>query len=260
MKLIVDIDEAHLATLKTELERNSVLKCTVHKSIDSKMPFLDVDIDDSGGKFITQVYRKQTNLNGSSECPARYKTSVMRAYVRRALNTCSTWGLIHQELERLKQIFANNGYDQNVVEQEIRRMLDTRLAQELSADDTTCITHKLWYKGTMSSSYKTEEKILRNIVSRNCIPVNAEDKIALNIFCQSPRVSGMVMKNSLSCVPSMLRSTNVVYKFKCTLGDCARLPNSNYIGHTSTRVSRRITMHLQEGPPLATLTSVKASP
>ena len=255
--VFVDIqDEAHLATLKTELERNSVLKFTVDKSIDSKMPFLDVDVDGSGGSFITQVYRKQTNtghcLNGRSECPARYKTSVIRAYVRRALKTCSTWELIHQELERLKQIFANNGYDQNAVEQEIRRMLDTRLVQEQgpSADGTTGTTHKLWYKGTMSSSYKTDEKILRSIVSRNCIPANANDKITLNVFYQSPRVSGLVMKNNLSCVPSLLRSTNVVYKFKCTLGDCARLPNSTYIGHTSTTVSRRITMHLQEGGPL----------
>ena len=72
----------------------------------------------------------------------------------------------------------------------------------------------------------------------------------MNIYYQSPRVSGMVMKNNLACVPSLLKETNVVYRFKCTLGDCARLPNSTYIGHTSTTVSRRITMHLQDGAPL----------
>ena len=252
--VFVDVqDEAHLDTLKAELERNSVLKFTVDKSIDNKMPFLDVDVDGSRGNFVTQVYRKQTNtghcLNGRSECPVRYKTSVIRAYVRRALKACSTWELIHQEFERLKQIFANNGYDQEMVEQEIQKMLDARRAQDPTPPDAELngATHKLWYKGTMSSSYKTEEKILRDIVSRNCIPVNANDKITLNVYYQSPRVSGMVMRNNLACVPSLLKATNVVYRFKCTIGDCARLSNSTYIGHTSTTVSRRITMHLQDG-------------
>ena len=57
------------------------------------------------------------------------------------------------------------------------------------------------------------------------------------------------MKNNLSHVSSLLRSTNVVYKFKCSTGDCAHRNNSSYIGHTVTTMSRRITMHLQDGAP-----------
>ena len=47
----------------------------------------------------------------------------------------------------------------------------------------------------------------------------------------------------------MLKMTNVVYEIKCPFGECARQPNSSYIGYTTTTLSRRITMHLQEGAP-----------
>ena len=40
-----------------------------------------------------------------------------------------------------------------------------------------------------------------------------------------------------------------IYSYKCTLGDCALRPNCNYIGLTTTTLSRRITMHLQNGGP-----------
>ena len=48
---------------------------------------------------------------------------------------------------------------------------------------------------------------------------------------------------------STLKQTNVVYHYNCTLGDCALLPRSAYIGQTTTSLSRRITMHLQQGGP-----------
>ena len=100
------------------------------------------------------------------------------------------------------------------------------------------------------TSYKKEEKAIRDILKRNCIPRHNEEELKLVVYYKSPTVSNLVMKNNLSDVPSLLRSTNVVYKFKCPSGDCAHQPNSTYIGHTTTTMSRRITMHLQDGAPL----------
>ena len=54
----------------------------------------------------------------------------------------------------------------------------------------------------------------------------------------------------MSSDPTALKQTNVVYHYKCTLGDCALLPCSGYIGNTTTSLTRRITMHLQQGGPL----------
>ena len=100
----------------------------------------------------------------------------------------------------------------------------------------------------MTSAYKKDEKVLRDIVYRNCTPVAPYDKIKLIIYYQAPSTSKLVMTNDLSRDACDLKATNVVYEFQCPLGDCARRKCS-YIGYTTTTLSRRITMHLQNGAP-----------
>ena len=99
----------------------------------------------------------------------------------------------------------------------------------------------------MSDSYRTDERILREIIYRNCEPVQQSDKLELTIFYRSPKISNLVMQNNLSRDTSTLKQTNVVYQFNCTYGDCAHQQNGTYIGHTTTSLGRRLTMHLQEG-------------
>ena len=116
-------------------------------------------------------------------------------------------------------------------------------------EETTGKTISLFYKGNMSTAYETDEKTLRDIVSRNCMPTNPQDNIKLTIYYKSPKVSGLIIKNNLSTDNSPLKANDVVYQFKCPFGDCARRSNATYIGHTTTSLSRRITMHLQDGAP-----------
>ena len=102
--IFVDMnDEVHLASLKMALEEHSVLRFTTELSINGKMPFLDVHIDASDKSFTTSVFRKPTDpgrcMSGDSECPDKYKESVIRAYINRAIKHCSTWPLLHQELQ-----------------------------------------------------------------------------------------------------------------------------------------------------------------
>ena len=74
-------NEDHLQQLKERMQASSVLTFTYELSINSKIPFLDVDIKSHDGQFVTDVYRKTTNdgklLNAKSECPDRYKSSVI---------------------------------------------------------------------------------------------------------------------------------------------------------------------------------------
>ena len=49
----------------------------------------------------------------------------------------------------------------------------------------------------------------------------------------------------------MLQKTNVIYKFKCPLGDCISDNNNIYVGLTSTTLSRRLTMHLSDTSSIA---------
>ena len=84
-----------LRLLKKKMEEMSVLKFTIEESENNRIAFLDLDIDSSHGTFKTTVYRKPTDagrcMNGKSECPDRYRHSVIRAYVRRAIKCCNSW-------------------------------------------------------------------------------------------------------------------------------------------------------------------------
>ena len=110
--IFVDVqNDEQLQKLKQELEKEPILGFTTERSVDNKLPFLDVAVDAPAGHYETDVYRKPTNsvncLSGKSECPDRYKRSVVRAYVHRAFKHCSTWAALHQELQRVRQLLAD---------------------------------------------------------------------------------------------------------------------------------------------------------
>ena len=254
--IFVDVyNEEQLLSVKTALEKHSVLKFTTETSISHKIPFLDVSVDASDGSLVTSVYRKPTDtghcLNGESECPDIYKESVIHAYINRAIKHCSSWPLLHQEHQRTKQILVNNNYSFSDIDKIIKRQLH----KHLSATTHTTSRHEephrvnLFYRGSMSSAYKKDEKVLRSIVRRNCTPIGPFNEIKLTIYYQTPSTSKLVMTNNMSRDASDLKATNVVYEFQCPIGDCARRNNSSYISHTTTTFSRRMTMHLQNGAP-----------
>ena len=250
--ILVEVsDTASLQRLKSRLEEVSGLSFTVEDSIENSINFLDVNIDYKDGNYITSVYRKPTDngrcLNGKSECPDRYKSSVVRAYVHRALKHCSTWPLVHQELQRIKQVLVNNNYDLATIDQQIQATIDKYVNSTQTSDQGNTIN--IYYKNQMTTSYKAEESALKNIIRRNCKPTNPEDRINLSIYYQSPTTTSLIISNNMARDKSPLKQSNIVYHFKCNKGDCALLPTSGYIGYTTTTLSRRLTMHLQSGGP-----------
>ena len=88
------------------MQAASVLNFTYEISVNGKIPFLDVSVKSQHGHFVSDVYRKTTNagklLNAKSECPARYKSSVIVGGIRRAHKICSSRDLFNQELQRLR--------------------------------------------------------------------------------------------------------------------------------------------------------------
>ncbi|XP_068226495.1 uncharacterized protein [Palaemon carinicauda] len=117
-----------LENLRRTFENNSVLQFTLENSVDNSLPFLDVLISSTNEGFHTTIYTKPTNLgmclNGESECPARYKASTIKAFVRRALIHCLSWTDTHKELERATQVLINNGYTNKQVQCEVRAAID----------------------------------------------------------------------------------------------------------------------------------------
>ena len=101
----------------------------------------------------------------------------------------------------------------------------------------------------MSTCYRTEERIIKDILKRGITTVDPEDKIDFNIYYRNSKTSSLIMKNDINhAIKTPLKMDHVVYKYTCPYGDC-KLRNNMYIGMTTTSLSRRLTMHLQNGTP-----------
>ena len=240
-------DDEHLAAIIRQLETNSVLSFTYERQQDNCLSFLDVTVQATPNKYVTSVYVKPTNfgrtLNAKSECPSKYKNSVLRAFVTRAVKTSSTYELMHSEFNRTKQLLVNNGYTNTEIDEEIHKQLDKHQRQQTTQNSASKV-HHVYYKNFMSSQYKTDEQILKSIVKKNTVCNKHDEQLQINIYYQSRKTRQLVMQNSPATAQESNR-TNVVYKYTCPHEDC-RSRDNNYVGATTTTLSRRLTMHIQE--------------
>lgn len=182
-------------------------------------------------------------MNAKSECPDRYKTSVVRAFIRRAHTHCSSYALLHSELSRMKQVLVNNGYSNSEIDEEIKTYMEKERNVAPKKKENTI---RLYYRSFMSSAYKVDERVIRGIIFDNVTCTNKNDTLDLTIYYTTKKTSSLIMKNNITASKDTLKMTNVVYKFCCPIEDC-RLHSVGYIGATTTSLSRRLTMHLQEG-------------
>jgi hypothetical protein len=243
--VVRDVD--HLHQLKIALENNSVLKFTYEQSTNNRLNFLDVRVDGSCGTYTTSVFKKPTNtgayLNANSECPERYKSGTITALIHRTYKISSTWELFTQTINELKQTLVNNGYSNSIFDGILKKYLEKTFSIASNSNNNGT-THVLYYRNQMSTGYKTDEKVLKQIIKNNINCNNSRDKLQLSIYYKNSRTSSLVMKNSPPA-PADLKRTNVVYQYTCHIENC----ESHYIGMTTTTLSRRLTMHLRSGAP-----------
>ena len=94
---------------------------------------------------------------------------------------------------------------------------------------------------------------MKTLIHKNIPPTDPNKKIELIIYYNKFKISNLVIRNNSSPSIGVLQKTNVIYKFKCPLGDCISDNNNNniYVGLTSTTLSRRLTMHLSDTSSIA---------
>jgi hypothetical protein len=112
----------------------------------------------------------------------------------------------------------------------------------------TGTTHVVYYCNQMSTAYRTDERVLRDLIDQNVRCTSADDQLRLVIYYKNKKTRNLLMQNSLS-KPSDLQRTNVIYEFSCPTEGCKLLRNVKYVGMTTTTLSRRLTMHLSSGAP-----------
>ena len=243
----------NLMSLKTELERTSVLKFTHELSVDKKLPFLDVLVHLENDCFKTSVYHKPTDagacLNANSECPERYKISVLSSYLKRAYAVCSDWTAFNSELDRIKQTLVNNGYSNSFVDKHTRRFLSTVQNQRASIQNHDTNTKMLYYKNQMSDKYVQDEHAVKQIIRDNVKVKNPSDRLKFVIYYQNIKSCNLVMKNNMyKKTERQTARSRVVYEFKCIERQCIDAnPAQRYIGQTQCSLSRRLSMHLFSG-------------
>ena len=71
------------------------------------------------------------------------------------------------------------------------------------------------------------------------------------IYDNKFKTSDLIISNNSSPSTELLDRTNVVYLFKCPLGDSVSNENNTYVGLTITTLSRRLTMHLNDSSSIA---------
>ena len=250
--IYTDAHHELLLEIKKSMEDNSVLKFTYEESQNGQLPFLDILTIYNNDNFSSRVYVKPTDagicLNGNSECPDRYKETVILNYVKRAWTTCSSYEYFENELLRVKQLLVNNSYSNKLIDKTIKSFLDKVNNPTRTTDENIEITN-VFYKNFMNSSYKVDEKVLKKIIKDNVQSKNENHKINVVIYYNNLKTMNMVMRNNLTLNKRELSQFNIIYEFKCPKDECIRQQNINnaYLGYTECTLSRRLSMHLQNG-------------
>ena len=167
--LVVD-DENELLTIKNKWTENSVLSFT-HEHYHNKLAFLDVLLEIKEGSLQTSVNVKATNsgevLNYKSECSEKYKKGVITNLLHRGYKTSSSIEIYNQEINRLKQLLANNNYPMKLVDNCVNSFLQSKLNNESNnLDDKT--KNKIYYKNQMNGQGKKDEKVIKRYHQAKC--------------------------------------------------------------------------------------------
>ena len=70
----------------------------------------------------------------------------------------------------------------------------------------------MFYENQITKANKIDERVIKNIVSRNVQCSNANDRLNLIIYYKNKKSKQLVIKNSLGEKRSQLQHTNVIYE------------------------------------------------
>ena len=231
--LEIEKDDEDLLTELNNLHPS--LQFTCKKEEGSKLPFLDVHVqkalstegEDVCTVFETTIYRKPTftglYTRWDSFTAERYKTNLIRCLVNRAVRICSS-NLLSMEIEKVKQIFCNNGYPLAIIDRVVESTLNKKVRP--FGPQKCPVYLRLPWKGKRPAD-------------------SVERAVAKAVHSAYPTCAVKVVYGSQPAFPSCvkdvlptLQKSNVIYLFKCWCG-------SQYVGKTTQRLENRVQQHLQ---------------
>lgn len=188
--------------------------------------FLDLKIDITTGTHVFEIYRKETFsdniIPANSRHPNSHKLSCFHSMIHRLLNIPLQEDAFRKEVQIIKKIASNNGYDQTMVENMLRRK-EKQMVQHLiyptRLENETLTTkwRRIPYMGNIST------KIANKLSKRNIRPA---------FYTQNNL--GKLLKEQ----PKMDRENrNGIYKWDCDT--CSAV----YVGQTGRAFGVRLKEH-----------------
>ena len=111
---------------------------------NGKFSFVDIEVSQRKGKFVTTVYRKPTfsgvYTHFESFLPTIYKFGMVYTLAYRCFKICSDWTKFPEEVSILKQIIFENGYSLSSIDTCFKTSVDklfTKRPQLITIDKKT---------------------------------------------------------------------------------------------------------------------------
>ena len=213
------------------------ISLTIQNEKGNRMSFLDVNIIREKDKFTTSVYRKPTftriYIHFDSFLPCSNKIGLLHTLLlHTCFRICSDCTKFHLELVKLTDVFKNNGYPENFINNCFKVFLDNkyRIQEKVISVPKKTLFLVLPYLAPLALQTRTKSrKSLKGIL--NCCKLQIEFK-SQNKLAKAFRFEDRISKELTS---------GVVYKFQCGLCnesyyvECVRhlnVRNGEHIGIT----------------------------
>ena len=215
------------------------LMFTMEKTSDA-LPFLDVNIWIKDGAYQTQVYRKPTNtgvhMNFDSMAPLKWKRSLMRCLLIRALRISSSWNYFFLEVNKIKSNLQKNGYPRLFLDNTYQAFIESNGINERSFEN------KQGIKNGNQDKDRPDAYVVVPFVGKPSIKLQhrlcktmEDNGIQVSPAFRTTKVASYF--NLKSSCPLLFKS-NVVYQFVCSCDE-----NTTYIGETRRQLFRRVEDH-----------------
>ncbi|XP_076038744.1 uncharacterized protein LOC143023959 [Oratosquilla oratoria] len=144
---------------------------------------------------------------------------------------------------RVTQVLVNNRYNNSHVSHTIQPYLNKPYNNK---NDNTANKNsiKIYYKIHMSTEYKSEEKIVKDI-QKNVQPIDPTKHIQIMIYYRTKKTAQLIICIRPNTTKTPLQEDHVVYQYNCNSEECG---SHSYIGMTTTKLTMRLTCHLSNGP------------
>lgn len=201
---------------------NQNIQFTMEEENNNSVPFLDTLLIRSNNKIILDWYQKPTAsgrfLNYFSNHPTNQKYNTIIAMKNRIVHI-SDETFLHKNLNRLFQLFLNNGYPRTT----LKKLIFNSNFYDGPTEDNVPI--QVTYK-KLSYAHGLTDNVIKHLKPFNSIKIAKYNSVTIK------RVFSKIKDET-----PKFDNTNVIYKIPCQ--DC----DACYIGQTTQTLKQRIVQH-----------------